>query len=181
MTAPKSRPILFSAPMIRAILDGRKSQTRRVVKNPEDYGCQIPGPAIITPYGRPLDRLWVRETFGLVDESDGKQCVYRADSGPIHEATTKWKPSIFMPRWASRITLEIISIRVERLQEISEADAIAEGISKGPVKLWKGATPSGKPLQTAKEQFKTLWDTINAKKQPWSSSPWVWVIEFKRV
>ena len=218
----KEKPILFSGPMINAILEGRKTQTRRVV-NPQpiidnglieggtsfEYGVHVgerrrnhliwtgkrgchttfdqglKWMAERSPYGGVADRLWVRETFGLSDEriqNQRENIVYRADSGPIHEATTKWKPSIFMPRWASRITLEIVSVRVERLQEINEEDAIAEGIELvgsvgGTYKLYpelEGVT------NCAKDSFSTLWDSINGKKLPWSKNPWVWVIEFKR-
>ncbi|WP_186191104.1 hypothetical protein [Burkholderia gladioli] len=137
----KERPILFSAPMVRAILDGRKSQTRRIAKEfagrddldailrrfPNQKGC---------PYGEPGDRLWIRETWAQPAPLDPGQTVYRADYPACVPAdfenippaeSISWKPSIHMPRSASRITLEITGVRVERLQGISEADAVAEG------------------------------------------------------
>lgn len=155
--SPKERPILFSAPMVRAILDGRKTQTRRVVKGRwlslVERVLEINGEwvwdtieyELTTPFGRPDDRLWVRENFTVVPAS-----AYRMSEGvqqtvnpndPYEAAIyasgwdrsiPKWKPSIHMPRWASRITLEITGVRVERLQDISEADAIAEGIYNQP-------------------------------------------------
>jgi len=142
----KERPILFSAAMVNAILSGRKTQTRRVVKpmsrkaGGEYTGWVLPEYRTDCPYGQPGDRLWVRETFGSMIRNVGgtphEKLAYRADdpnavmcySSEGMEVPIKWKPSIHMPRWASRITLEIVSVRVERLNEISEQDAIAEGI-----------------------------------------------------
>jgi len=174
----KERPILFSAPMVRAILEGRKTQTRRVVKM-RDCGGRVGwfGSDIddvewvvnaatrgtgVSPYGKPGDRLWVRETFA---RSMGKGYLYRAtdgDLGPYH--ATGWKPSIHMPRIASRILLEVVSVRVERLNNISEADAVAEGVT--------GMDPV---LQYAK-----LWETINGTGS-WNKNQWVWVVEFRRL
>jgi len=185
----KERPILFSAPMVRAILEGRKTQTRRVVKisNPEnamrvefsstDFGVyrfdlyfptHVRSETFPCPYGQPGDRLWVRETWrdGIYDGP-----IYRADACKVTDEQLEgtWKPSIFMPRWASRITLEITDVRVERLQEISEEDAKAEGVLR-----------SG---QTFRQSFNDLWGTIHAADGPngWSADPWVWVIEFKQI
>lgn len=212
------RPILFSGQMVRAILEGRKCQTRRIVKPmpPCDRekrverfhpavtnrrGEEVPGPEIFgaycdcewgarCPFGEPGDRLWVRETWCYAhpdyhDEAEGR----RRGDRPVreypapwwcHYAATddvdepKWKPSIHMPRWASRITLEVTRVRVERLQDISEADARAEGIDPGTSICDFEATP-------ARDDFARLWDSINGKRAPWASNPYVWVISFRRV
>jgi len=234
----KTRPILFSAPMVRALLDGSKTQTRRVVKPQPAGEIQRGEPGVNQwidskywerknqkenrgigtrgfpcPYGQPGDRLWVRETFiqgypynATTDrlmqwDTNGKELPmktwYRADKDDIgwsnddgDQVATPWKPSIHMPRTASRITLEITGVRVERLQDISEADAIAEGLEKpGRVgidgrKFWRDYRLSGygsSCLTTAGDSYKTLWESINAKRAPWASNPWVWVIEFKRL
>lgn len=200
----RERPILFSAPMVRAILEGRKTQTRRVVKLPEGHSIiprgDVPGfftlrtkavshhkvePRGVTcPQGAPGDRLWVRE--GVHCDEDKGWC-YDADGTPMNwrpqdedvgvawletrPAKRSWYPSIHMPHWASRLTLEIVSVRVERLQEISENDAEAEGCEPAlPVsdKRWVCG-------------YRRLWESINGKRAPWASNPWVWVIEFKRV
>lgn len=170
--AIKERPILFSGEMVRAILDGRKTQTRRVAKGialewlapdmftPEFVALPENG---LCPYGYSGDRLWVRETF----QSYGDGFAYRAT--PVIPDNRNWKPSIFMPRSASRITLEITNVRVERLNEITEMDAEAEGVY-----VW---SDSGNP---AIWKFHCLWDDINGKKYPWSSNPWVWVVEFQK-
>lgn len=145
----KTRPILFSGPMVRAILEGRKTQTRRVVKPQPAHCADLPMGKDLTfasacPYGQPGDRLWVRETWAvgtLFDyvrpsllpkpDCESKLAVdYAANPRRIwhSEDQGRWRPSIHMPRWASRITLEITSVRVERLQDISHKDAIAEGL-----------------------------------------------------
>ena len=215
----KERPILFSASMVRAILEGRKTQTRRIcksVKHP-DFGCEMAASELVKeaqhvidracPYGRPGDRLWVRETFqgplvGEDEQSDyyansdkyrsPRYCEYKADGGPKPEFMTgdddlvcRWKPSIHMPRWASRITLEITGVRVERLQDISEADAIAEGcykIEEGSAIYYADHLP--KPAKgratDAVSAYTMLWESINGL-DSWESNPYVWVIEFKRV
>ena len=200
----KERPILFSAPMVRALLAGTKTQTRRIVKARDlewmdvHQGLREPDNAERCPYGQPGDRLWVRETWQgplLEDfETDADpdwhmpshihkyqnpaHCEYAADGGPAPEYTDLdekmrqgWRPSIHMPRWASRITLEITAVRVERLQDISEADAIAEGV-RNSLHL-----PGGR---FARENFEHLWWTVNGDGS-WESNPWMWVIEFKRV
>lgn len=213
----KERPILFSAPMVRAVLEGRKTQTRRVVKpQPEapraiyepghcrevlfdslacsssgspcsavgwHWSMQCAGGAVISdgakvetlcPYGKPGDRLWVKETFAVIPGqpyANGKEddiLVTKADCGPLHAAlVSKWKPSIFMPRNLSRITLEITNVRVERLQDISEADAISEGV-----------VPGGRFPMCARGVYADLWDSINGEGS-WDKNPWVWVIEFR--
>lgn len=181
----REKPILFSAAMVRAILEGRKTMTRRVIKDirtawrdgtvidpyDRDY--------ITCPYGWPGDLLWVRETWRRADWY-GKGIIYRADAqaaGHMGEYSDrhKWHPSIHMPRWASRIVLEITNIRVERLQEITEEDARKEGISRAH----KYPVGFGHP-DTYRGGFRNLWDSINGKKYPWSSNPWVWVISFKK-
>lgn len=169
----RERPILFSAPMVRAILGGRKTQTRRIIKNrtvPDVGGC---------PYGEPGERLWVRETF-LNNALDGYPPVwfYRADSDDKPE-DRNWKPSIFMPRAASRITLEITNNRFERLQDISEADTNAEGVTIQQDAKIASAFIEGKQTPAQLEYF-ALWESINGKGS-WALNPWVWVIEFKKL
>lgn len=186
----KERPILFSGPMVRAILNGRKTQTRRVCKLNAAGRVQLRGrnwhiydPASINacPYGLPGDRLWVRETF----QPARGGYRYRADH-PGLTTLRPWKPSIFMPRAASRITLEIVKVRIERLVDISENDAMAEGWSLGPLGYSDAVELRGWPLEpetidTAREWYQKLWDSINGDKHPWASNPWVWVVEFKNV
>ena len=209
----KERPILFSAPMVRAILEGRKTQTRRVVKpqpTPEAWtgpihcewyvptkvdrhGEEYPGAQVfgfanedegwVCPYGVPGDRLWVRESYwqhkhiGMkyLDESiaSNSLCNYRK------------VPGIHMRRGLSRLTLEITGVRVERVQDVSEEDAKAEGLAAiigcaGTINAWESpAVYNGRALAT--DAYADLWDSINGKKHPWASNPWVWVIEFKRI
>ena len=185
------KPILFSGPMVRAILEGRKTQTRRAVKFPvldrNGTGCEISGCEInsclnqgleLCPFGHPGGRLWLRETWrkAYPKTSDSEGVVYRADKDRSlgmdeYSDRHRWKPSIFMPRWASRITLEIVSVRVERLKDISHRDALSEGVE------YDVSIPEGSPLA----RYQNLWDSINGKKYPWKSNPWVWVIEFKIV
>jgi hypothetical protein len=180
------KPILFSGEMVRALLDGRKTMTRRIVKgNVIENGhghCQILRPnghyqELVCPYGQPGDRLWVRERISKPLPLDVEsKCFTGYYFAGDEERKIKWIPSIHMPRWASRITLEVTSVRVERLQEITEADAKAEGVTK----------PSDHPLcvgdcRTAYSRFKELWDRINAERAVWESNPWVWVVTFKRV
>lgn len=210
----KERPILFSGPMVRAILAGEKTQTRRVCKKahfPGDVwadavcparetgwiaweGAVQPGEALAAftqkqyregfpcPYGQPGDRLWVRETFLCAGHDAQGRFVgaYRADEEDAQKAgdaanpkcrydTATWRPSIFMPRALSRITLEVVRVRVERVQDISDEDALAEGLT------FTHYSP-------IKQGFHWLWDDINeARGYGWAVNPWVWVIEFKRV
>lgn len=196
------KPILFSAPMVRAILAGQKTQTRRVVKPPyasfarrPEFNIELssrrhvwlaykagePGDWkwIPCPYGQPGDRLWVRETFAHIYrhnkpapvERKSDDVIYRADGHGIDAyAFGRWCPSIHMPRWASRITLEITSVRVERLQAISASDAIAEGIPAGGPE-----NPDGIEVR----EFRALWESINGA-DSWAANPWVWVVEFRR-
>lgn len=183
----KERPILFSGSMVRAILDGRKTQTRRVVTNARPYTATDNGIDILwatgslrCPYGQPGDRLWVRETWCLRPEGYG----YRADNNPDNNPL-KWGPSIHMPRWASRITLEVTGVRVERVQDISEEDARAEGIratrlSHGSVVYHTDSYPTPNIYGSAQERFVNLWHSINTPRgYPWESNPWVWVVAFK--
>lgn len=276
-TAVQEKPILFSGAMVRAILEGHKTQTRRVVKPLPSWKphsvCDPSGAADdwavwfhfpetkrvghirYCPYGKPGDRLWVREASEQVhpcqvDEGrfaiDGQagipgpppvscKVIYQAD-GPyprrhfveqfpyrdrcldgcarshLHpeESWTGWTPSIHMPRWASRLTLEIVNVKVERVQDISEADAIAEGCTSVPFEQWysgkkpmiDGSSPRQEcrglppdtwtdieklnaydPLaHTAKEDFQKLWDSINLDRgYGWEKNPFVWAIEFKRL
>ena len=203
----KERPILFSAPMVRAILEGRKTQTRRIVKpradrdfgprcvlQPHEIAGEInAGDLRNSVYGFPGDRLWVRETWARDDE-DGA-LMYRADVGCDDDANAwergriegvsryRWRPSIHMPRWASRITLEITDVRVERLQEISEADARAEGVY--PYMPGEGVIHPPRFADdyqyrpNYREGFEIVWQSIHGDGS-WAANPWVWVIGFKR-
>lgn len=202
----KERPILFSGEMVRAILDGRKTMTRRVIdfnkiarktgctKGTLAYSNTFKSWAVVDgngsadmclvncPYGQPGDRLWVRETF-CDRKNNGEQIkpLYRADGQEYQDRDgryfkPKWKPSIFMPRRYSRITLEITNVRVERLQDVSEEDAKREGANG---EKYRG---QGFDYCIFREAFRTLWDSINAKRgYSWESNPWVWVVEFKQV
>lgn len=219
----REHPIIFSGPMVRAILEGRKTQTRRVVKPQPSAGVRDSvfarsgledghGRELRCPYGQPGDRLWVRETWGYrcgigVNPTTEAVIEYRADRArsklPVPNGQPglprqrpnmthpellawwgRWRPSIHMPRWASRITLEITDVRVERVQDISEADARAEGV------LWVPGHGEIEPADleegysnylNCRGGFQVLWDSINAKKYPWSANPWVWALTFKRV
>lgn len=245
-TAVRERPILFSGRMVHAILEGRKSVTRRVVKpQPPEWvsdivtglfhptvtyrGEEEPGPETYgaydaqtgewtsrCPYGAPGDRLWVRETFSRRD--DMRLVAYRADgvcgcwmgdgdggsffyrhgtiatiaesprddgwrSWGLAKYGARWRPSIHMPRWASRILLEITEVRVERLQEITPQDAVAEGSwpdpSYQPAPGHKGVCVDG---EFVVDRFAQLWDSINAAcGYGWDANPWVWVVRFRRL
>jgi hypothetical protein len=247
----KERPILFSGPMVRALLDGSKTQTRRVMKRqppaviqdgylpkvywpardkhmssrgdraylqfeqPGEYdGRHImkDGYGFECPHGQPGDRLWVRES-GVISKLRGvleKPGLFRHDvsttptigdywveetrapgasynvagcprSSALLSYGAKACPSIHMPRWASRITLEVTGVRVERLQDISEQDAIAEGIGKTPAGFWSTYGRSGVDgTYSPRSSFRCLWESINGA-ESWDADPWVWVVEFKRV
>lgn len=195
------KPILFSGPMVRSILEGKKTQTRRIV-NPQPEGVAkekdedriYPWPESKTgwrmtnihnngnlhlysyknincKYGKIGDRLWVRETFSIYRHPTSPVVHYRADCGE-DDKTLKWKPSIFMPRWASRINLEVTGVRVERLQDISEEDAIKEGVYC--------AIETDENCTAPSECFKRLWESINGA-ESWKQNPWVWVVEFRKV
>ncbi|WP_244144821.1 hypothetical protein [Paraburkholderia tuberum] len=226
---------------MRALLDGSKTQTRRVVKNQpaadvapirlsryhptviDRRGEEQPGAEIFgaysddgewgskCPYGEPGDRLWVRESFRFTSDFDadsparvGERCLdagYKTAWAPIQfdadGAQRDWgwvgtppgrevtagriRASMHMPRWASRITLEVTGVRVERLQDIRETDAIAEGIGKTPSGFWKTYGRSGVDgTYSPRSSFHCLWDSINGP-ESWDANPWVWVVEFKRV
>jgi hypothetical protein len=196
----KERPILFSGEMVRAILDGRKTMTRRVVKfhnllgEPDGWCHNLPGVNKIVddytrycPYGMKGERLWVKETHCKLDPDlhgplgVNEKIVYRADNlnqdedskRIMREYGYKWKPSIFMRRVDSRITLEIVSVRVERLQDISEEDAKREGVDG-----YFGTRDNSDPSYRC--AYRLLWEKINGAGS-WEANPWVWVIEFKRV
>ncbi len=239
------RPIIFSGEMVRAILEGRKTQTRRVMipqpphhtwshyKSDKFNFLSEGGQYIKCPYGQPGDRLWVRETWkpgawleddGLIaidykaspeitntswmqipDDEDGEKfnnfwlsiCDELHKSGiepdcdgeyywEHGKSPLKWRPSIFMPKWASRIALEIVNVRVERLQDISEEDAIAEGcigLRCEHTYSEYGCTDCLNTgwIEPPSLDFMNLWNLINGKKYPWESNAWVWVIEFKRI
>jgi hypothetical protein len=189
----KESPILFSGSMVRAILAGTKTQTRRIV-NPQPIadamwsggfylqskavntalktfndarGAPLQGDPTPCPYGAPGDRLWVRESWQSHIGTYGESLVY-AYRATDDERAGPWRPSIHMPRAAARITLEVTDVRVERLQAISEADAVAEGID--PV-LYRKSAQAG---------YRDLWEAINGR-GTWGNNPWVWVVEFKRV
>lgn len=190
--AVKECPMLFSASMVRALLDGSKTQTRRIVKPQpfrEDYMAEEGVRrqfATLAPYGQPGNRIWVRETFCLDDDGHEEWPVFRADGAKLPQRQPKrkparWTPSIHMPRWASRILLEIVSVRVERLNDCSEADALAEGVKAEPcdhVRL--SCEEIGCCGPTARGMYAALWEQINGA-GAWAANPWVWVIEFKRV
>ena len=211
--AIKERPILFLAPMVRAILEGRKTVTRRPVKATKAHadgfmmldhgkgwrpynafgdfasdheGMEYP---IACPYGKLGDRLWVRETCFINDyreasvpEQERADCEihYRADGIPDFEGEEeliRWRPSIHMPRWASRILLEVTDVRVERLQDITEEQALAEGIKKhsdGGYHVEDGKHFSDSPV----ESFACLWSSVGGD---WDANPWVWCVSFKRI
>lgn len=185
----KERPIIFSSQMVRAILDGRKTQTRRLVK---ETRC---------PYGEVGDRLWVRETWAPYRDACPGQVlgapVYRAtwpptlderhDAGLLQEPA-RWRPSIHMPRGVSRITLEITAIKLEQLKDISDTDVLAEGIEEvesGGPPYWYGYAVNDPEMRaeditgSPRSAFMLLWDKINGKRAPWSSNPWVWALSFR--
>lgn len=197
----KERPILFNSEMVRAILEGRKTQTRRLLKEKliseqAEFECGN-RPNVIRsepslqyyidnacPFGQIGDRLWVRETFRFYDSDECPHadfpCGCPRNGTPLFKAShdcgdgEKWKPSIHMPRWASRILLEITNIRVERLNDISENDAIAEGCdnSKSEAAIQMGWYE--RPVRA----FSRRWEWIYGK-DSWKQNPWVWVIDFK--
>jgi hypothetical protein len=196
MSKIKERPIIFNSEMVKPILDGRKTQTRRVCKPQPvwwdgdyafcgyDKNCPLTSEAVIKycPYGKIGDRLWVREahiiTKIIKNGKLKKDVIYcngvKEKKCEFIRTTTfkiinrKWTSPLFMPRWASRITLEITNIRVERLQEISAEDILKEGFEVYPI-----------PLNF--KNFKNLWNSIHKKEYCWESNPWVWVVEFRRV
>ncbi|HFT4734949.1 TPA: hypothetical protein ACQTXM_006576 [Pseudomonas aeruginosa] len=203
----KERPILFTGPMVRALLEGRKTATRRIakpVKHPDLGNIYAPGALVLErepqhvidracPYGQPGDRLWVREAWAAdaqvdaiapSDLSQGEPIWYPADlsvrqTGCSMISKGRVRPSIHMPRWASRILLEITAVRVERLQDISKEQAKAEGVrdvGEGSFDVEDSKHFAADP----RESFASLWSSINGESS-WDANPWVWVVEFKRV
>lgn len=199
----KERPILFSAPMVRAILEGRKTQTRRVVKPqpPAEFPaalCDANGlcwwwngdesegwpqeDTLRCPYGAPGDRLWVRETFWC-DATSGAFKWYVNDIfAPDQERDNcRLKPGIHMRRSESRLALEVVSMRVERVQEISDKDAVAEGVEVN-YNLSPGELSAYLNDSIHVDRYARLWESINFKRgHGWNTNPWVWVVEFKRI
>lgn len=207
----KERPIIFRGELVRAILEGRKTMTRRPVKFPKNHdyivghrivrGKKTPikwsaewiEESLVCPFGAPGDRLYVRETFqpiwkdidepGDWETGKGYEINYVATGGvqefcdinKDEETTNRCMPSIHMPRWASRILLEIVSISVERIQEITYGQAMDEGYNVKPIKRENGDSGS----YTAKEQFRDSWNATYPNS--WDRNDWVWVIEFKRI
>ncbi|WP_312773129.1 morphogenetic protein [Atlantibacter hermannii] len=185
----KERGMIFNGEMVRAIIDGRKTQTRRIIKLSHESGMKNPVvrgkngeasyvgcrlAAMLCPFGKPGDRIWVRETWtheSIDAESGSYSPDYRATANG-QPLDCRWIPSIHMPRWASRITLEITDVRVERLASISQEDAAKEGYPANP-------EPYGGSMDKWL-WFRQLWDSIYPE-QSFSHNPWVWVIEFKRV
>lgn len=206
----KEYPILFSTEMVRAITEGRKTQTRRVIKPQpphwewnhykwDDRCVNVAHPDIaeeyyvICPFGKPRDRLWVRETWAH-DDPDCKDIKcgnrdhiwWKANENKIvadsFAGSARWRSPIFMPRWASRITLKIINIRADRLQKITPADVLAEGIKQSRDGYWLAplAGVPDFPWGDARMAFSSLWNDINEKRGfGWNANPWVWVIEFE--
>lgn len=226
----KERSILFSGPMVRAILDGRKTQTRRLMKPKtrpweryyEEFGCcpsdWVPAigdidqadwwwvtqchadePIGKCPFGSSGDRLWVRETWAGEERCDsfpprdlfGRQLWYRAtdeppgfpsDDTPEQRCRMvgcgKWRSSIHMPRWASRLTLEVVEVRAGRLQDVSWHDIRAEGFDC-PVHDMPSGLCTGE-CRYLRQRFADGWDELNGKRAPWTSNPWVWVVKFRR-
>ena len=205
----KARPILFNGQMVRALLDGRKTQTRRVLKpqpkpvdelaseagdvfvdydgslrrfrrdRRQNFADDIIGEPMPCPYGSVGDLLYVRETWShtgqgawtpsdaFIAQSLGGKLVYRADEG---DEAPGWFPSIHMPRWASRLTLRITDVRVERLKDITKAEAAKEG--------WQSMLSDGSLNYNPKRWFRDLWDEINGP-GAWEANPWVWAVSFK--
>ncbi|MEI7341242.1 hypothetical protein WCT87_07115 [Pectobacterium brasiliense] len=235
----KERPIIFNAEMVRAILSGQKTQTRRALRiqpkecnhthwpehpnsewknDDKGWSCAVCGngvsltkrdvKGITCPFGKVGDRLWVRETwqvihdytdeYGNVDERRFARSIPKQRGNYWHPVYAErfgsenrddrgfpWRPAIHMPRWASRITLEITDVRVERLSDISEEDCWAEGIDEidgrfENVEIIDMAIKLGCCIEDAKPMFALLWQSIYGA-ESWDANPWVWVIEFKRM
>jgi hypothetical protein len=192
----KERPILFSAQMVRALLAGTKTQTRRAVRTKVlpvvDECFRVNGKwcnhtfdydlVELCPYGKPGDRLWVKETFSAHGAfGNNGRVVYRADLADGKEPHgLPWRPSIFMPRAASRIALEITGVRVERLNEITESDAAAEGAYIQKECSGGQWIICGPRIGCYREGYRWLWEKINGPGS-WAEDPWVWVIEFRKV
>lgn len=215
MSQVKERPIPFSAPMVRAILEGRKTVTRRAIKvqphidasgnfcvGSSNYGQDGYGKPVTKhfvngccPFGKPGDRLWVRETWAADAQVDAVAPRDLSQGEPIHYAADgaarqtgcamikpgKGRPSIHMPRWVSRILLEITAVRVERLQDITPEQITAEGVSTCGEAIWGSQWWVDAPdqaIEDARNGFADLWTSTGGD---WNANPWVWVVEFKRV
>lgn len=198
----KERGMIFNGEMVRALLDGRKTQTRRPVKFQlidKNMGCELAGNELAgelaagdywnSPFGKPGDRIWVRETWAEAGAGAPDLKLYRADYPehvPAHYENVppadeiRWTPSIHMPRWASRLTLEITCVRVERLNSISQEDAQAEGMELTGWRPTYSDPDSGGEVWTPYDNFAQLWESIYGE-ESWKANPWVWVIEFKVV
>jgi len=202
-------PILFSTEMVKVILKGNKTQTRRIFKDTTEHHSPY-NPAYlerwkndsgwenICPYGKIGDTLWVRETFAYridvdIDKEREKAkhyLMYKANGGSPYNhmnwhSYTNWKPSIHMPRWASRINLKITDIRIQKLQDVSENDAFEEGMNKQIATYLGISTPESQEefnFTACRRVFHALWDYINAKRgYSWESNPWVWCISFRKI
>lgn len=199
-------PLLMNGPMVRAVLDGRKTVTRRIVKpqpparndmvnaaycgNPNlwlpEGNIYADTPRQWTcPYGRSGDRLWVRETWGQLGQfsCDDDPVFWRADYTDeelLDQLLPRWRPSIHMPRWASRIRLDVTGVRVERLQDISEVQCRLEGAPPGWLDADDNETVHAHAPPTFRQGFARLWRDINGASS-WNDNPWVWVVEFKRI
>ncbi len=199
----KERGMIFNAEMVRALLDGRKTQTRRPIKwkktrfteigeredgsnwpwsEDAEHACDFWHPC---PFGAVGDRIWVRETWARYNiDQNSYDIAYRATTPADWPEEGRWRPSIHMPRWASRITLEITNVGVQRLQSISPNDAAREGLVKLPATgrycINQGDQYFGGASHDAREVFSWLWESIYGA-DSWKANPWVWVIEFKVV
>ncbi len=186
--------MIFNAEMVRALLDGRKTQTRRPVKFPvldKNLGCELAGNELAgelsagnylnSAFGKPGDRIWVRETWARYNiDQNSHDIAYRATTPADWPEEGRWRPSIHMPRWASRILLEITDVRVERLNAISQENAQAEGMELTGWRPTYSDPDSGGEVMTPYDNFAELWSSIYGD-ESWKANPWVWVIEFKRV
>ena len=193
----KERPIIFAPEFVRAILDGRNTMTRRVVKPQPDHvqrnhGVMVNWPKdgfvghfddeekiklLTCPFGQPGDRLWVRETWAMaipgMPADRGHITRYRADG---EQDTTRWRSPVHMPRWASRLTLELTEVRVEKLCAIQTYELYAEGFPCEP------CTETVAPADNSLHRLKEHWDSLNATRgYGWDTNPWVWVLTFRRM
>ena len=213
----RERPILFSGPMVRAILNWHKAQTRRICKvylppwgERDDDGWPMRQDKFgdfhreVSPYGEPGDRLWVRETWGVMGSEMSTALVAYAARLPAGKTladtdggcnvitvpdewrakldglvnTERWRPSIHMPRWASRLTLEVTAVRVEPLQSLSEKDARAEGVQEGEHGPWIPGAGLADGYDSARDAYADLWESLNGP-DSWSRNPFVWVVKFR--
>ncbi|GHS64642.1 hypothetical protein KPTHUN262_11850 [Klebsiella pneumoniae] len=195
----KERGMIFNGEMVRAILDGRKTQTRRPIKwkqtrfteigeredgskwpwsEDAEHACDFWHPC---PFGAVGDRIWVRETWARYNiDQNSYDIAYRATTPEDWPEEGRWRPSIHMPRWASRILLEITNVRVERLNAISQEDAQAEGMELTGWRPTYSAPDSGGEVMTPYDNFAELWSSIYGDGS-WQANPWVWVISFERI